>query len=162
VSKALAFDIARTFEVPRAVVFGAWTDADHLKKWLRPKGCQMTKCSLDLRVGGRFQHWMRLPDGTELCGKWDFQEIRPPSRMVFIFSVCDDSGDTIRHPWRPHWPLKVLSEVEFSEMSGRTTVTIRWTAQDSTEEERCDFDEARDVLREGWTAAFDQLDEYLK
>jgi uncharacterized protein YndB with AHSA1/START domain len=30
---------SRVFDVPRDLVFEAWTDPDHLSRWWGPKGC---------------------------------------------------------------------------------------------------------------------------
>ena len=61
--------ITRIFDAPRELVFQAWTDPEHLKKWWGPHGFTNPVCDVDLRLGGRWSILMRGPDGTEYpCG----------------------------------------------------------------------------------------------
>ena len=46
--------ITREFDAPRDMVFKAWTDAEHLKRWWGPAGCEVGTCKVDLRPGGSF------------------------------------------------------------------------------------------------------------
>jgi uncharacterized protein YndB with AHSA1/START domain len=50
------FKISRVFDAPRDLVWEAWTDADHLLEWWRPKGFRTRFAKLDLRPGGIFHY----------------------------------------------------------------------------------------------------------
>ena len=71
------------------------------------------------------------------------------------------NGGVTRHPFSPAWPLQMLTETMFAESDGKTTVTIKWTPLDSTDEERKTFDGARTSMTQGWTGTFEQLADYL-
>jgi len=57
--------IRRSFDAPRALVFRAWTEPQHLAQWSCPRGFTITENSGDLRVGGAFSACMRSPEGSE-------------------------------------------------------------------------------------------------
>jgi uncharacterized protein YndB with AHSA1/START domain len=41
--------ISRSFAAPRALVFKAWSSADHIKRWFSPKGSGRAAISARLR-----------------------------------------------------------------------------------------------------------------
>ena len=57
--------MTRVFDAPRSVVFKAWTDHEHLKRWWGPKGFTNPVCEVDVRPGGAIliRH-ARVPDGV--------------------------------------------------------------------------------------------------
>jgi len=158
---ATEFVITREFDAPRALVFKAWTEADHLKHWFGPTGFTIVSCSIDLRPGGTFHYGLRAPDGSVMWGQWTFCEILPPERLVAIVSFSDAAGGVTRHPWSPDWPLETLSIMTLTEQDGRTTLTIRWAPFNATESERNTFDAGHESMQQGWTGTFDQLAQYL-
>jgi uncharacterized protein YndB with AHSA1/START domain len=155
------FVITREFNAPRLLVWKAWTEPEHLKRWFGPKGFTMPNCSLDLRPGGVFHYCMRSPDGREMWGKWTFREIIVPEKLVLVASFSDAQGGVTRHPMKADWPLEMLSCTTFTEKSGKTTLTIEWSALNATDIERKTFDEGHDSMHMGWTGTLDQLDAYL-
>lgn len=155
------FVIERSFGAPRDRVWAAWTEAERLKTWFRPKGFSMPACTLDLRPGGAFHYCLRTPNGQEFWGKWVFREIAAPERLEVIQSFADASGTVARHPFEDAWPLELLSTMTFAERDGRTAVTIRWAPIDPTAAERAAFDGGHDSMRAGWTGTLDHLDAYL-
>jgi uncharacterized protein YndB with AHSA1/START domain len=68
----------------RAVVFEAWTKAEHVAQWWDPGGVPLAVCEIDLRPNGAFRWVNRAPDGGEghsFTG--NYREIAPPERLVF-------------------------------------------------------------------------------
>ena len=55
--------LERVVDVPRALVWRAWTEPDHLVKWFCPLPWKTTDCRIDLRPGGIFQTTMQGPEG---------------------------------------------------------------------------------------------------
>jgi uncharacterized protein YndB with AHSA1/START domain len=53
----LVFD--RTIDIPRELVWTAWTTPEHLKHWFTPAPWQTVDCEIDLRPGGIFRTVMR-------------------------------------------------------------------------------------------------------
>jgi len=155
------FVISRVCDAPRETVWKAWTERDRLMEWFGPKGFKMTTANLDLRPGGIFHYCMRSPDGHEMWGKFVYREIVAPERIVLVNSFSDAAGGLARHPMSPAWPLEMLSTTTFTERAGKTTMTLRWSPLNATEEERKTFEAAHKGMVQGWTGTLDQLGEYL-
>lgn len=155
------FVIARDFDAPRELVWKAWTDPEHLKRWWGPKGFTVRVADLDLRPGGVFHYGMRSPDGQDIWGRFVFREILAPERLVFVNSFSDEQGGLTRHPLHAAWPLEMLSTITFAEAEGRTTLTIRWVPLAATQTETATFEAGHDSMRQGWTGTLDQLADFL-
>jgi len=155
------FEISRTFDAPRELVWKAWTERDRLMQWFGPKGCIISVATLDLRPGGVFHYCMKTPDGKEMWGKFVYREVVPPQRIVLVNSFSDAKGGITRHPLSATWPLEMLSTTTFTEHQGKTTITLRWFPINATDIERSTFDSAHGGMQQGWTGTFDQLAEYL-
>lgn len=155
------FVISRTFDAPRDLVWKVWTEEKHLLQWWGPKGFEVKYAKLDLRSGGTFLYRIASPTGVEMWGKFQFREVAPPERLVFVNSFSDESGGITRHPMAPTWPLTMLTTVTFAERDGKTMITIRWTPLNASAEERKTFDEGRASMNAGWTGTFERLEAYL-
>jgi uncharacterized protein YndB with AHSA1/START domain len=155
------FVISREFNAPRARVWAAWTEVEHLKKWFGPAGFVMTQCKLDLRPGGIFHYCMRGPDGKEMWGKWVFRDIVAPERIALVNSFSDAAGGITRPPMAPTWPREMLSTTTFSEKNGKTTLTLEWQPINATPEEIATFEAGRAGMTQGWNGTMEQLTSYL-
>ncbi|MBK7827134.1 SRPBCC domain-containing protein [Nannocystis sp.] len=155
------FVISREFAAPRALVFKVWTEAEHLARWWGPKGFTLGVARLDLRPGGVFHYSMRSPQGHEMWGKFVYDEISPPSRIVFVSSFSDAAGNLTRHPGSATWPLEVRSTLTFSEHQGITTITLRGEPINASADERRTFRDGHRSMQGGFGGTFTQLSEYL-
>jgi uncharacterized protein YndB with AHSA1/START domain len=153
--------ITRVFYAPRELVFKAWTDPERLAQWWGPKGYELQISKLDLRPGGIFLGSQRSPEGYVMYGKFVYQEITAPEKLVFIQSFSDEEGNTIRAPFSETWPLEVINHLTLTENEGKTTLTLRGGPFKSTEEEHATFESMRPHVQEGFGGTFDQLDAYL-
>ena len=57
--------LERTLKAPRDLVWRAWTDPEHLKRWFAPEPYRISECELDPRPGGIFRIRMVGPDGFD-------------------------------------------------------------------------------------------------
>lgn len=156
-----AFGIFRTFDASRETVFAAWTQEEHIKNWLAPSGFTIPFCRLNLVPGGMFHYCMRATNGVEMWGKWIFQEIVPPERIVLINTFSNKHGNPTRHPYVPDWPLEMLTTTSLTESDGKTTVRLAWAPVDASAAEQKTFDSMHDAMAQGWNGTFDQLAMYL-
>lgn len=64
---ATEFDLVleRTLDAPLDLVWEAYTDPEHLKRWFAPRPYEITEVDLDLRPGGVFRIRMIGPDGFD-------------------------------------------------------------------------------------------------
>lgn len=80
--------ITRLFDAPRAVVFEAWTKAEHVRHWWDPSSVPLAVCEIDLRPNGAFRWVNRAPDGGEgYSFAGIYQEIEPPAKLTFASST---------------------------------------------------------------------------
>lgn len=156
-----AFEISRTFDAPRSLVWKAWTEPDRMAQWFGPKGAKVFHSKNDARPGGVYHYGMQTPDGNKVWGTWVYREISEPQRLVFVSSFSDEKGGIARHPMAPDWPRETLSTILFDEKNGKTTVTVKWVPINSTETERKVFRDAKASMHGGWSGTFDQLEEYV-
>src|SRR5258708_12730022 len=76
--------ITRIFDAPRAVVFEAWTNAEHAAHWWDPSGLPLAVCEIDLRPNGAFRWGRRAPHGREAhTFTGIYLEIVPPQKHAF-------------------------------------------------------------------------------
>jgi uncharacterized protein YndB with AHSA1/START domain len=112
-------EITRLFDAPRALVFEAWTKAEHVAHWWDPSGVPLAVCEIDLRPGGAFRWVNRAPDGGEGHSfSGIYREIVPPEKVVFTAPDSPDRGSTL----------------VFTEEGKKTKLTI--TIQCATKQER--------------------------
>lgn len=156
-----AFEIRRTFDASREVVWKAWTEPARFARWFGPKGFALDVLRMEVRPGGVCHYGMTPPHGEAMWGRFTYREITPPERLVFVLSFADEAGETVRAPFNAHWPLRVLTTVTLAAEGDRTTVTVRSEPLEATAEERAAFASMFDSMRGGWTGTFEQLAGYL-
>ena len=57
--------LERTLDAPVELVWKAYTDPEHLKRWFAPKPYEISEIELDLKPGGVFRIRMVGPDGFD-------------------------------------------------------------------------------------------------
>ena len=57
--------LERTLDAPVDLVWEAYTNPEHLKKWFAPKPYEISELEMDLRPGGVFRIRMTGPDGFD-------------------------------------------------------------------------------------------------
>ena len=57
--------LERTLDAPIELVWEAYTNPDHMKRWFAPKPYEITEMELDLKPGGIFRMRMVGPDGFD-------------------------------------------------------------------------------------------------
>ncbi|MGH2436869.1 MAG: SRPBCC domain-containing protein, partial [bacterium] len=97
--------ITRDFDAPRELVWKAWTEPEHFKSWMGPKGFTTPVCKIDLRVGGEYLYSMRSPEGQDFWSKGVFREIAPPERLVMTASRAAEDGNIVPG-MTGDWPLE--------------------------------------------------------
>jgi uncharacterized protein YndB with AHSA1/START domain len=88
--------VTRLFDAPRALVFEAWTKAEHVAHWWDPSGVLLAVCEIDLRPGGAFRCVNGAPDGGEGHSfSGIYREIVPPEKIAFTAPDSPDRGSTL-------------------------------------------------------------------
>lgn len=137
----------REFDAPKELVFDAFTQCQHLKRWWGPRGSELAVCEIDLRVGGKWRRVIRGADGSENPFKGEFLEIDRPNLVseTFIYDV-----EFVRD-------FPAIETATFTERDGKTTVTALVTH--TTKESRDGHVNAG--MEEGAAESMDRLEELL-
>ena len=151
----------RTFSAPRELVWQAWTTADALGQWWGPHIFENRVISLDLRPGGAFHYAMLPPNGDEMYGRFTYDEIDPPSRLVYRSAFADSAGNAIRAPWDATFPLELASTLTLEEVDGGTRLTLRVRPYNPSAAESTAFDGLSDSMDGGFNGTLDALAQYL-
>ncbi len=136
--------VTRLIDAPRALVFKAWTQPEHIARWWGPRGFTTIGCAMDIRVGGRFRCGMRSPEGTDYWKVGVYRELVEPERIVFTFAWEDTSG-TPGH--------ELVTTVTLSEQGSKTLLTLHQAGFETTER--------RDDHVQGWTSCLERFAEYM-
>lgn len=155
------FVITRSFDVPRELVWKAWTEPARFVQWWGPKGFRVSSLKLDLREGGLLHYGLQSLHGQELWGKFVYHVVDPPRRLEFVIAFSDAGGATVRHPWNPLWPLEVFDILALDEHVGNTVLSLRGKPIHASEEECRAFVAGREGLRQGMGGTLAQLAAYL-
>jgi len=141
--------LTRVFDAPRELIFQAWTEPEHLKRWWGPRGFTAPTCEVDLRVGGTWKIVMRFPDGVnEHTMQAVYREIVPPEHLSFTNTALDKDGTRL---------LEGLTTITLEDLGGKTKLTMytRMTGLVSYS------DRMLDGMEPGWSQTLERLGEAL-
>jgi uncharacterized protein YndB with AHSA1/START domain len=142
--------LTRVFDAPRELVFKAWTEPEHLKRWWGPRGFTTPACEVDLRVGGTWKIVMRFPDGVnEHIMQAVYREIVPPERLSFTNVALDKDGTRL---------LEGVTSITLEDLGGKTKLTMytRMTGLVPY------ADRMLDGMEPGWSQTLERLGEALE
>jgi uncharacterized protein YndB with AHSA1/START domain len=147
--------LERTLAAPRELVWKAWTDPEHLRKWWAPKPYETPEVDIDLTPGGIFSFRMTGPDGFEASETGCVLEVVPLEKIVWTTALgpgyrparIDGAGCS-------GFPLTAI--VTFEDIGdGRTryrAVAMHKDAADRDMHEKMGF-------HEGWGTVAEQLEQ---
>ena len=159
--------LSRDFSVSRERLWRAWTEEAQLKKWFGTrKGSQESavfQSRLTLSKGGMYHYGMKMGNDAQVWGRFLFEDIQEPERLVFVYSFCDEAGaKEISPPWNKTWPRKILTTL-LLEAKGeeKTRLSLMWEPMEASDEEMETFRKNADSMRQGWSGGMEKLAEYL-
>ena len=156
------FVIFRLLEATRERIWRAFTEPEHLKDWWPPQTFTMIAINMDFRTGGTFHCGMQSHEGYRMWAKFDYREIVPLERMVFVNAFANEAGELKRHPIIPTWPLETVTAIALEdEPGGKTKITVRWWPHNATDVERKTFDMSHVGMKAIWGGIFDRLAAHL-
>jgi uncharacterized protein YndB with AHSA1/START domain len=133
----------REFDAPLELVFDVFTKPEHVSKWFAPFTCQVTECSIDLRVGGNYHIVFVTEDGTECSFRGTYLEVERPTRTVatWLFEGWPDAD--------------AVESVDLDETDGVTKLTMKLAFRDQA---------GRDHMtkNDGQEDSFDKMEDYLR
>ena len=144
--------LERFVDVPRHLVWEAWTKPEHLKVWFCPKPWGVSDCEVDLRPGGIFKTTMLSPEGNEFPNIGCYLEVVPMERLVFT---------SVLHPGYRPAPAGDLPFTAIITMESEGTGTRYVATALHQDESGCEKHKAMG-FHEGWGTALDQLVAHVK
>lgn len=138
--------VSRVIDGPRRLVFDAFTTATHLAEWCAPTGGKITTHAFDFKPGGVWDATIQGPDGSEYPNHFEWKEIVPPERIVWMYGMGKDD---------PH-PVKTI--LTLAERGTTTEATLRLVF--GTKEER-DEKVAKYYAAQGAQRSLDALAAYV-
>lgn len=158
------FDIERVFKAPLDRVWKAWSERDQFAKWWGPKGCSLEVSLLEFRPGGFFHYAMRSKNAPGMWGRFNYREIVPQERIVWLNSFANEKCGIARAPFSDLCPLEIENSVVFVEQEGRTRMTLRAEPFGASAEEVQYFADlcSSGSLAQGYGGTFDQLVNHLR
>ena len=146
-------ELERVLPAPRELVWKMFSDPYHLSRWWGPTGFTNPVVEMDFRVGGRWHHVMRGPDGRDYPADSQFIEIAKPERIVYRNRQLDDAV------FEGNPPPSFLRVITFTDRGDGTTL-LRLEAYFDTAVERAA------VIRRGFAAgtleSWDKLATHLE
>ena len=139
--------ITREFAAPRSLVWQAWTDSAQFAKWFGPRGMEVPRAELDVRVGGTLRYEMRAPNGHTMANVGTFTEVVPQQRLAYT-ERYEDKGQVM---------FENLNTITFAERDGKTVLTLDVRLLRAAE----GMPKKLDRAAQGWTQALDKLAELL-
>ena len=132
----------REFDAPIQLVFDVFTKPEHVSRWFAPFTCEVTKCSIDLRVGGKYHIVFVTDDGTECSFRGTYIEVEPPNRTVATWLF-------------EGWPdAEAVESVDLRETDGVTKVTMKLAFRDKA-------GRAHMTKHDGQEDSLDKMEQYL-
>ena len=146
--------LERVVDVPRELVWAAWTKPEHLKKWFTPAPWTTVDCEVDLRPGGMFRFVMRSPEGQENAHVGCYLEIVPNERLVWTMALGPGYRPMIKAGLTGSCEDLYFTAIIMFEAQGTrtkyTAIAVHGDEATSKRHEEMGF-------HQGWGAALDQL-----
>ena len=79
----LDLSFERIIDVPRELVWRAWTQPEHLMPWFCPLPWKTIACEIDLRPGGNFHTTMQSPEGQQFNNFGCYLEVITQERLTW-------------------------------------------------------------------------------
>jgi uncharacterized protein YndB with AHSA1/START domain len=113
--------ITREIAAPVSTVWHAWTDPQALPQWWGPAGFTCRTARIDLRAGGEWLLDMIGPDGTVWPNHHRYTRHVPQTRIDYVLLRGEDG------------PRHADASARFTDLGGRTRVTLSMTMADQAE-----------------------------
>jgi uncharacterized protein YndB with AHSA1/START domain/ketosteroid isomerase-like protein len=139
VNKKNDLEIEVLFDAPREVVFNNWIDAQKVRTWFAPDGFDVTSCTINPQLGGKWQVQYRAANGLHYLEHGEFRVVDAPERLVFTLTQIE-AGRIV---------LESLVTVTFTAVGLSTRMNFHQTGFDTPVR--------RDDFRRGWGECFERL-----
>jgi uncharacterized protein YndB with AHSA1/START domain len=159
-NKKAELTIQRAFNAKKEIVFNAFAEAEALAEWWGPPGVPITIIKHEFTPNGIF-HYKATMQGQTSYGKFVYGQISNYDLLEFTSSFTDENANTIRAPFHDQFPLEIFNRLVFTELDGKTTITLTGYPIHATADELSFFTAMKDNMQQGFAGTFAQLENYL-
>jgi uncharacterized protein YndB with AHSA1/START domain len=155
----LMFD--RVVDVPRELIWAAWTTPEKLMPWFCPLPWKTIDCEIDLHPGGLFRTTMQSPEGQEFPNLGCYLEVIPNERLVWT--------NVLQPGFRPAKQPEASPGHECAEFLMTATISLephangtKYTALVQHADKQARAKHEKMGFYEGWGICLDQLVAMIK
>jgi uncharacterized protein YndB with AHSA1/START domain len=151
----------RVIDVPKELVWAAWTTPDQLKKWFTPAPWKTVDCEIDLRPGGIFRTVMRSPEGQDFPNLGCYLEIVNNEKLVWTnalepgFRPANPAVESAAHECAGFSVTAVIAFESHANGTKYTALVMHADKEARAKHEKMGF-------HDGWGTALDQLVAMIK
>ena len=156
----LDLSFERIVDVPRELIWKAWTTPEHLMPWFCPLPWKTVECEIDLRPGGIFRTVMQSPEGQLFPGTGCYLEVIKNERLTWTSALLPGFRPAV---------LDITCGDEQAQFFFTATIALashgsstRYTATVLHADEAGCQQHAAMGFEDGWGKALEQLVEYVK
>jgi uncharacterized protein YndB with AHSA1/START domain len=114
----------RTIAVPRHLIWKAWTEPTHIKKWWAPAPWSTVECQINLRPGGIFRTVMRSPEGQDFPHEACVVELIENERIMLTNALAPGYRPAADQLGADCASITFTAIVTFTERAGRTHYSV--------------------------------------
>jgi uncharacterized protein YndB with AHSA1/START domain len=151
----------RIVDVPRELVWQAWTTPEKLMPWFCPVPWKTVECEIDLRVGGRFYTVMQSPEGQKFHNSGCYLELIKNEKLTWT--------NALEPGFRPAKPPEASPGHECAEFLMTATIMLethakgtKYTALVMHANKGARIQHENMGFEEGWGTCLDQLVAMIK
>jgi uncharacterized protein YndB with AHSA1/START domain len=142
--------LERVVDVPRELVWKAWTTPAIVTTWFTPTPWKTTHCEIDLRPGGVFSTVMQSPEGEQFPQAGCYLEVVAKERLVWT-SMLGPGYRPAKKQGPVDLPFTAKIELESKGKGTKYTATVfHGSEEDCARHDQMGF-------RDGWGKALEQL-----
>ena len=149
--------LERIVDVPRHLVWAAWTQPGHLVKWFCPLPWKTTGCKIDLQPGGLFQTTMQGPEGPGFTNTGCFLQVIDQELLVWTGALGPGFRPLAKDVATAH-PFLMTAIIALEDVAGGTKYTALVRHGDAPARQAHE----QMGFHAGWGKALDQLVEHAK
>lgn len=156
----LDLSFTRVVDVPKELVWRAWTEPELLKPWFCPLPWKTIDCEIDLRPGGIFRTTMQSPEGAEFPNAGCYLDVKPDEKLVWTNALLPGFRPALATPTcgADDASFMFTAMIELADHAGGTRYTATVMHADAA---GCRTHAAMG-FEAGWGAALDQLVAMIK
>ncbi len=153
----LDLSFERVVDVPKELIWRAWTEPKHLMPWFCPLPWKTIECEIDLRPGGIFRTVMQSPEGKQFPGTGCYLEVIKNGRLVWTNALTPGFRPVVSSTvGTVDFPFTAMIELAAHGSGTKYTATVIH-ADEAGCKKHADMG-----FHEGWGKALDQLVGYAR